>query len=237
MRSLIHWLAGDRAARVIFASWNWLWGKPLDQGGKLAVEVAQESLHAMQQSVYKLTESISKAVTAYEQAKKQYLQKQTDAKRAELQSAQAYELGDEESARLAMSRTLEIERILPQFETQVQQAETAVIALKEKLYKERQKLESYQTQLQSLKSLAEVNEALAVIANINSDLHIDSARNQFQAAQSAIENRNIQINAFQELSQNPTEKLEATLDKISLDRKIQQRLHQLKTTTGASHDH
>jgi phage shock protein A len=83
--------------------------------------------------------------------------------------------------------------------------------------------------MQTLKSLAEVNEALAVIANINSDLKVDSARNQFEAAQSAIEGRNIQISAFQELSENSTEQLQANLDQLTLDSEIEQRLSRFKS--------
>ncbi|MGI0491624.1 PspA/IM30 family protein [Alkalinema pantanalense CENA528] len=228
MRSVVYWLMGDRAGRVICASWNWLWGKPIEQGGKLAVEVAQESLHTMQQSVYQLTESVAKAVTAYERAKQHYLQKQAEAKRSEQQATQALEKGQEEAARLAMARAIEVERVLPKFAAQVHQAEQAVQNLKDKLHQERQKLESYQVQMQTLKALAEVNEALAVIADINSELHMDSARSQFQEAQAAIEGRNIQVHTFQELTENSVEKLQTNLDQISLDSEIEQRFLRLK---------
>jgi phage shock protein A len=120
--------------------------------------------------------------------------------------------------------------VLPQFEIQVKQAEQVVQSLKDKLYQERQKLESYQVQMQTLKSLDKVNEALAVIADVNSDLNIDSARNQFKEAQAAIAGRNLQARAFQELSENPVEKLQTNLDQMTLDSKIEQRLLRLKTT-------
>ncbi|NJR52041.1 MAG: PspA/IM30 family protein [Leptolyngbyaceae cyanobacterium CSU_1_3] len=230
MRSIIYWLMGDRAGRVIYASWNWLWGQPIEQGGKIAVEVAQESLHAMQQSVYQLTESVAKAVAAYERAKQQYVQKQTEAKRSEQSAAQAFEKGHEEAARLAMARAIELERVLPRFEAQVQQAEQAVQNLKAKLHQEHQKLESYQVQMQTLKALAEVNEALAVIADVTSEFKIDSARNQFQEAQAAIEGRNVQAHAHQALSEHSGEKLQAALDQLSLDSEIEQRLLRLKAT-------
>jgi phage shock protein A len=230
MRSVIYWLMGDRAGRVIFASWNWLWGKPVEQGGKIAVEVAQESLWSMQESVHQLTESVSKAVTAYERAKQQYIQKQEETKRSEKLATQAFEQGHEEAARLAMTRTIELERVLPRFAEQVEKAEQSVQSLKDKLHQERQKLESYQVQMQTLKALAEVNEALAVIADVNGELKIDSARNQFQEAQAAIEGRNIQVNAFQQLSESLTEKMQSDLDRMSLDSEIEQRLKRLKST-------
>ncbi len=229
-QSIIYWLMGDRAGRVVQATWNWLWGKPVEAGGQIAVEVAQASLHAMQQSVHQLTEAVSQAVAAYEQAKQQYTKNKTDAQRSELQASQAFERGNEEAARLAMARAIEIEKVLPRFETQVEQAEQSVQKLKDKLYQERQKLASYQVQMETIKSLAKVNEALAVISNVNSELKIDSARHQFKEAQAAIEGRNLQAHAFQELSENPVEKLQTSLDQMSLDSEIEQRLLRLKAT-------
>jgi phage shock protein A len=44
MRNFLYWFMGDRAGRVIIASWNWLWGQPVQQGGKLSVEVAQAAI-------------------------------------------------------------------------------------------------------------------------------------------------------------------------------------------------
>jgi phage shock protein A len=227
MRNFLYWFVGDRAGRVIIASWNWLWGQPVQQGGKLSVEVAQASLQEMQQSVYFLTEGVAKAVAAYEKAKKQYQQKQGEAYQAEHQAQLAMERNQPEAARLVMARLIALERVLPRFSTQVQQAEQAVNKLKERLNQERQKLESLEVEMQNMKALAEVNEALAIIANVHSELRIDSALNQFQEAQSAIENRHIQTQAFQELSEKPTEKLQADLEKMTLEEEINQRLNRL----------
>lgn len=228
-KSVVYWLMGERAGRVVMATWNWLWGRPIEAGGKIAVEVAQESLNAMQTSVHQLTEAVAQAVAAYEQANQHYTQNRDDAARSAHQATQAFERGSEDAARLAMARAIEIERVLPRFETQVNQANQAVQRLKDKLCQERQKLESYQVQLQTLKSLAKVNEAMAVIADVGSELKVDSARSQFKAAQAAIEGRNLQAQAFQALSENPVEKLQTSLDQISLDSEIEQRLQQLKT--------
>ncbi|MEB3292638.1 MAG: PspA/IM30 family protein [Synechococcales bacterium] len=228
MKQFILWFMGDRAGRVMLAVWNWLWGKPIEQGGKIAVEVAQESLYAMQQSVHKLTESVAKAIAAYERANQQYQQKKNEAKRAESQALQAQQQGYEDAARLAIARAIEIERILPRFASQVEQAKIAVQQLKNKLIQERQKLESYQVQMQTLKALSEVNEALASITNISGELNLESARNQFQEAQTAIENRHFSTNAMQELSQESGEQLQYNLDRISLDSEIEQRLKQLQ---------
>jgi phage shock protein A len=227
MKDLFYWLIGDRAGRTILAVWNWLWGKPVESGGKIAVEVAQESLWSMQQSVHQLAESVSKVMAAYEKAKQQYQQKQSEFKHAESQAALAHRQGNESAARLAMTRAIEIERILPQFESQVLQAETTVTQLKEKLDRERQKLESYQIQMQNMKALAEVNDALSVISKVHGDLKVDSARNQFNEAKSAIESRNLQTQAFAELSEDLSQKLQADLDRMTIDDEITRRLQTL----------
>ncbi|BAZ15604.1 PspA/IM30 family protein [Calothrix sp. NIES-4071] len=48
MKKAIYWLMGERAGRTIVGTWNWLWGIPVEQGGKVAVAVAEESLQSMQ---------------------------------------------------------------------------------------------------------------------------------------------------------------------------------------------
>ncbi|MBD2776589.1 hypothetical protein [Iningainema tapete] len=66
-----------------------------------------------------------------------------------------------------MSRAIAIERLLPKIGEQVAQAEKVVVAVKEKLYREREKLEAYQTEMQNLKVLAEINAALETIAQVD----------------------------------------------------------------------
>ena len=229
MKAFLYWIVGDRTGRTLTATWNWLWGKPIENGGKNAVEVAQESLYAMQQSVHKLTESVAKVIAAYEKAKQLYQLKQDEVKRSEVQAALAQTQGSIEAAHLAMAKVIEIERILPNFAIQVQQAETAMNQLKAKLSQERQKLESYKVQMQNLSALAEVNEALASIAQVNSDLNINSAQSQFSEAQNAIENRHRQSTAMAELSQNPTHQLQGELDRMTLEDEIHHRLKKLSS--------
>jgi phage shock protein A len=230
MKSLLFWLMGDRAGRTLVAIWHWLWGKPLEGGGKIAVEVAQESLYAMQHSVHQLAASVAKVVAAQEKAKLQYQQKQKEAKQAESQAILAQAQGNEEGARLALTRAIEIERVLPPLAAQVEQANQAVSQLQEKLKQERQKLETYKIQMQNLKAIAEVNEALSVITEVNGELDSASARNQFEQAQSAIAGRNLELKAFADLSENPHEKLQSTLDQMTLDEEINQRLQRLSAS-------
>ncbi len=227
MKSIVYWLMGDRAGRVLAASWNWAWRRPVAQGGTIAVEVAQESIHSMQASIAQITDSVAKAVAAYERVKQQHEGKKSYAQNLENQAAQALKQGQENHAQSMMGRAIEIERILPVLASQVQKAEEAVESLKRKLDRERNKLGSFQIQMQNLQSLAEVNEALAVITSLNSDLETDSARNQFQEAQAAIENRNMYANAYQELSENPAERIQGQIEETMLNDEVQKRLAKL----------
>ena len=228
LKHFIYWLIGEKAGRTLVAVWNWLWGIPVESGGKVAVEVARESLESMQISIAQLTESVATVVAAYEKAKAKYTAKQQEFLLAENQALIAHQKGNEEAARLAMSRAIAIERLLPKIAEQVAQAEKVVLASKDKLKREREKLEAYQTEMQNLKALAEINEALETIAKVDSSLDINSARDQFESAQSAIEGRYLKTNAQAELSESHTERLQSDLDNLTLNDEISRRLAQLK---------
>ncbi|NJK73671.1 MAG: PspA/IM30 family protein, partial [Microcoleus sp. SU_5_6] len=46
MKKAVYWLMGDKAGRTLVGVWNWLWGIPVESGGQVAVEVAEESLRS-----------------------------------------------------------------------------------------------------------------------------------------------------------------------------------------------
>jgi phage shock protein A len=230
VRSFIYWLMGDRAGRVIVGSWRWLWGLPVESGGKVAVAVAEESLQSMQESVQQLAKAVAQQVGAYERARAKYQDKIEELRAYEQQARLAQKAGQDDGARLAMSRAIQIEKLLPALDQQVQQAGKFVEASKEKLNRERIKLEQYKSDMQNMKDLAEVNAALESIAKVNNEFDIGSARSSFQAAKNAVESRNMTNAALAELSENPQEKLAADLDQLSLDDQVAQRLKALDST-------
>jgi len=221
---------GDRAVRVIVCSWRWLWGLPVESGGKVAVAVAEESLQSMQESVQQLAKAVSQQVGAYERARTKYRDKIDELRAYEQQARLAQRAGQVDGARLAMSRAIQIEKLLPALDQQVQQAGTFVEASKHKLNRERIKLEQYKSDMQNIKDLSEVNAALESIAKVNNEFDIGSARSSFEAAKSAVEGRNLSNAALAELSDNPQEKLAADLDQLSLDDQVSQRLKALEST-------
>ncbi len=230
MKKVIYWLMGEKAGRAMIGTWNWLWGIPVESGGKVAVETAEQALRDMQASVQKLSEAVATQVAAYQRAKQKYQDKVQEMQGLERQAITAQKQGNEEAARLAMSKVIQIEQLLPQLEVQVQQAEGYVNVSKDKLRRERTKLEAYKTDMQNMKDMTEINEALAAMAKVNSDLNIDSARSQFESAKSAVERRNLKQQAIAEFSENPDEKLQADLEKMTLDDAVAQRLQMLEAS-------
>ena len=228
MKKAVYWIMGERAGRTIVGTWNWLWGMPVESGGKVAVAVAEESLQSMQEAVQKLAGAVAAQEGAYKTAKRKYEEKITESKTLEQQAMIAQRSGNEEAARMAMSKAIQTEQILPKLEEMVKQAETAVKASKDKLNRERMKLESYKADMQNMKDMSEVNEALAMIAKVNNEFDIGSAKSDFEKAKGAVERRNLQTEALAELSENPTEKLQAEIETMTLDDEVARRLQRLQ---------
>ncbi len=231
MKKAIYWLMGEKAGRTIVGTWNWLWGIPVESGGKVAVAVAEDSLQSMQESVQKLAGAVAMQVGSYERAKQKYQDKARELKKFEQQAALAQQSGNADAARMAMTKAIQIEQLLPQLEAQVQQAEKFVNASKDKLNRERLKLEQYKTDMQNMKDLAEINSALESIAQVNNEFDIGSARSSFEAAKNAVHGRNLRSNALAEMSENPNEKLAADLDQMTIDDEVSRRLQMLDGST------
>jgi phage shock protein A len=227
MKQAIYWLLGEKAGRTVVGTWNWLWGIPVEAGGKVAVSVAEESLQSMQRSVQKLAEAVAMQVGSYERAKKKYEDKAQELKKYEQQAALAHQSGQGDGARLAMTRAIQIEQLLPQLEAQVNQAEQFVSASKDKLNRERIKLEQYKADMENMKDLAEINGALESIAKVNNEFDIGSARSSFESAKKAVSGRHLRSTAMAELSENPSEKLTADLEQMTIDDEVARRLHML----------
>ncbi len=117
---------------------------------------------------------------------------------------------------------------MPQLKQQVEKAEQISIAATDKLKKEKEKLETYKFDMANLKALSELNETMAQISDITTELDIDSARSQFEEAQNSIEKRYLWENAKAELAENKTEQIQIDLDRRSLDEEINRRFAKLK---------
>lgn len=228
MKKVVYWLMGERAGRTVYGVWNWLWGLPVESGGKVAVAVAEESLQSMGESVQKLAQAVAQQEAAYKRAKQKYEEKAKELKTFESQALIAQKQSNQEAARMAMTRVVQAEQILPRLEEMVKQAETAVTASTDKLNRERMKLEAYKADMQNMKDISEVNAALEQIAKVNSEFDIGSAKSQFESAKGAVERRNLSAEALAKLSENPAEKLQADLENMTLNDEVARRLQMLE---------
>jgi phage shock protein A len=231
MRKAIYWLMGEKAGRTVVGTWNWLWGMPIESGGKLAVAVAEDSLQSMQEAVQKLAHAVAMQEGSYKTAKSKYEFKVKELQTFEQQANIAQNGGNPEAAKMAMMRVIQTEQILPKLEEMVLQAEQAVKASKDKLNRERMKLESYKSDMQNMKDMSEVNAALEQIAKVNNEFDIGSAKNDFEKAKNAVERRNFGAKAIAEMSENPAEKLQAEIESMTMDDEVSRRLQMLNDSS------
>ena len=227
MKKVMYWLIGEKAGRTVVGTWNWLWGIPVEAGGKVAVAVAEESLQSMQEGVHRLAEAVAIQDASYQKAKKMHESKLKELEVLNRQVATAQKLGNELAARQTMAKVIQIEQVLPSLESMIRQAEQAVNQSKAKLDRERVKIESYKSDMQNMKDLAEVNEALAIIASVNNEFDIGSAKSQFEEAKNAVETRNLRTNALAALSENPIAVVNAEIEQMTLEDEVTRRLQQI----------
>ena len=227
-KKITYWLLGETAARTSIGVWNRLWGLPTESGGKIAEKVAQESIQSMQQSIAQLTNAVAKVVAAYELAKQQHNQKLKEFHQAEKQAQQAYSQGNQERARLAMTKAISIEKILPQLSDRVAQAEATMNKAKAKLRRETERLEAYKLEMANLETITLINQAMAEIGEITSEFDLESARSQFENIKDSIEQRAFIEEAKASLAENPSEAFEAEINSLSLDAEIERRLKNLE---------
>ena len=126
MKKVMYWLIGEKAGRTIVGTYNWLWGIPVESGGKVAVAVAEESLQSMQESVQRLAEAVAIQDASYQRAKQKYDAKIKEIELLNRQVQTAQNLGNDLAARQTMARLIQTEQILPNLKTVIQQAEQAV---------------------------------------------------------------------------------------------------------------
>ena len=226
-KKVTYWLLGETAGRTSVALWKRLWGMPVEAGGKVAQKVAQESIASMQESIAQLSTAVAKVVSTYNLAQQQYNNKLQDFQEAEKQAQLAHSKGNEDAARLAITKAIAVEKILPQLKERVETAQLTMNKAKAKLKRETEKLEAYKLELENLESLTLVNQAMAEMGGISSEWDLDSARSHFSEAKNSIEKKALLEEAKAELAENPNEILADEIDALSLEAEIEKRFKRL----------
>ena len=111
-----------------------------------------------------------------------------------------------------------------------------MIENKERLQQERQRLENDRNTLEGSKLLAEFNQALEQIQNINSTIDADSPRSHLISATDAIHDRYLQANAMAELSKDPNEQGMNDLSDLIREDEITRRLKELENRPSIRFD-
>ena len=232
MKKAVYWLMGDRGGEATVTAWNWLWGMTPDaeespesdaDAGMDEIATAEASFKTMQQSVQQLAAATNRQYAAYQQARQLYIRKVRDLGRAESSAVNAKKEGRSADAEAAVIQTVKISQLLPKLEAQVEQAEAFVNESQAKLRRERDRLESYKSDLQTLKNLTEINDALAAIAQTHNEQDMASARAQFEKVKDSVHTRYLEKQAYAELSADSAD----VLDSVAQQYKIAQRLQQL----------
>lgn len=226
-KKVTYWLLGETAGRTSIAVWKRLWGLPVEQGGVVAQKVAAESIQSMQESIAHLSNAVAKVVSTYTLAQQQYNNKLKEFHQAEKQAQLAYDKGNEDAARLALTKAIAIEKILPQLSERVETAQITMNKAQAKLKRETERLEAYKLELENLESLTIVNQAMSEMGSVTSDLNLDSARGQFTDAKRSIEKRALLEEAKAELAENPSDALADEIETLSLEAEIEQRFSSL----------
>lgn len=224
MKKFIYGFFGERAGRLIIVTWNWLWGISEPSQQEQAVSTAEASLQEMQNSVEQLTQAVTVQVNNYQQAEERYSAKVQEFKDLEAKAQTLKAGGNPEAARLTMIQAIQLEKILPQLKENVENAEKFVTAAKEQLTREKEKLETYKSELANMQAIQEVNQALAQMAEVNNSYNIDSAKSQFEAAKEAISDRQAEVQALYEMSKSPTESLDEKIDDMTMEDEVTRRL-------------
>ena len=227
MKKFIYGFFGERAGRLIIVTWNWLWGISESSEQEQAVSTAEASLREMQNSVEQLTQAVTVQVKNYQQAEERYSAKVQEFKDLETKAQTLKAGGNPESARLTMIQAIQLEKILPQLKENVENAEKFVTAAKEQLTREKEKLETYKSELANMQAIQEVNQALAQMAAVNNNYNIDSAKSQFEAAKEAISDRQAEMQALCDVSKSPAESFEDKMDNMTTEDEVTRRLEGL----------
>ncbi|MFP4134489.1 MAG: PspA/IM30 family protein [Halothece sp.] len=224
MKKFIYYLFGERAGRFIVVTWNWLWGISEPSEQEQAVSEAKKSLQQMQASVEKLTQAVAVQVENYQEAEEHYSKKVREYQDLETKAKSLNASGDTESARLTMIQVVQLEKILPRLKENVENAEKYVTAAKQQLMRQKEKLETYKSELANMQAIQEVNAALEQMAAVNNSYNIDAAKSQFEAAKETVETYQNEAQAKFELSQNAGENFDQKMEDMSLEEEVSRRL-------------
>lgn len=199
MRKSIDRLLGQRWSGIVRGSWKWWRERPLARGGTAAVKVAAEAYRSMQAQVRQLARTVRDQELACDRAERIYLAKVREYCRCQQALDLARQQRHEGHVQAVMYRAQRLERLLPQLKDNVERGDRYLQVARQTLQQEQDRLETYRYQLHELYCRDRANQTLTTLLQMTSP-HGETARERFERAKTAIEDRQQYAQALYDLS-------------------------------------
>lgn len=188
----------NRTKTVVRATWNWLWGKPIDAGGEIAAQVSEDSIDDLTQAFQTLVDSVGLQRGALAEALRLHDETEQQVKTLSDQAEQLVAAGKDDAALAVLAELDVLEEYRPQLEEQVLFAKQTLAEGTARMNEAQLELKKMQAQQKMGASTLRVTQALER-ANQAAGIDSQSAMRRFEKSQAAIQRRNIQAQATSEV--------------------------------------
>ncbi len=218
----------NRTQTVIRATWNWLWGIPIEAGGEISAQIGEDSIDDLANSFQKLVDSVGLQRAALAEAHRLQEETEQQVKTLGEQAEQLVAAGDDDAALAILAEQDVLEEYRPQLEAQVQFAKQNLAEGTTRMKEVQLELRKMQAQQKMGASTMRVTQALER-ANQAAGIDSQSARRRFEKSQEAIQRRNLKAQATSEV-QSELKGTSRTIKALN----AQERLAKLKAKQAAN---
>ncbi|MGR3276950.1 PspA/IM30 family protein [Acaryochloris marina NIES-2412] len=188
----------NRTKTVVRATWNWLWGKPIEAGGEIAAQVSEDSIDDLTQAFQTLVDSVGLQRGALAEALRLHDETEQQVNTLSEQADQLVAAGEDDAALAVLAELDVLEEYRPQLEEQVLFAKQTLAEGTTRMKEAQLELRKMQAQQKMGASTMRVTQALER-ANQAAGIDNQSAMRRFEKSQEAIKRRNIQAQATSEV--------------------------------------
>lgn len=229
MNNLILWLIGDTLSGIIMDGWNWLWQTPTKSStsvvkvnknnNDITLEHANQLLISITARVLEMQKAVDRVRAITYEIKRQYdvkCQQHQELVAKVLEYKKAVEIVE---ARMAMAKTIGIERILPELQARLEHSQEMLISINECHTQEQAKLSLLEIEMETIKACMAMNESMG---NRDSDKFNDlsNLQEKFKNVQTEIEDRYQQVQIMSQLSNQSNFAAQEPLNIKDIDERI-----------------
>ncbi|MEO0373818.1 MAG: hypothetical protein AAF329_04160 [Cyanobacteria bacterium P01_A01_bin.17] len=188
----------NRAWTVTRATWNWLWGLPIEAGGEISAQMGEDSIDDLAASFQKLVGSVGLQKAALADASRLHEETIQQVEALDKQAEQLVAAGEDDATLQVLAEQDVLEQYLPQLEKQVQYAKQNLAEGTARMKEVQLELRKMQAQQKMGASTMRVTQALEQ-ANQAAGIDSQSAMRRFEQSQEAIQRRNVKAQATSEV--------------------------------------